>query len=177
MLRLVKPHVQYQHQYLEMLQAWDAIGEKPRTWALLEDPADFEGMVTRFDQFSRGINVPEGFVPSSTFWAYEEELTKMIGAVNIRHSLNEKLLVAWGNIGYEVRPDERQKGYATRILQLTLLECKKLHLNKVLLGCYKENIGSAKTILNNGGSLENEILEEGTGKIIQRYWISIPYDR
>jgi predicted acetyltransferase len=58
-----------------------------------------------------------------------------------------------------------------------LLECKKLHLNKVLLGCYKENIGSAKTILNNGGILENEMREEGSGKIIQRYWISIPYDR
>ena len=37
--------------------------------------------------------------------------------------------------------------------------------------CYKENIGSKKTILANGGKLENEIHENE--KTIQRYWIDI----
>ena len=39
----------------------------------------------------------------------------------------------------------------------------------VLLVCDKDNIGSVKSIINNGGVLENEVLKEG--KLIQRYWI------
>ena len=38
--------------------------------------------------------------------------------------------------------------------------------------CNKENIASAKTIINNGGILENEILSE-KGTIEQRYWINL----
>ena len=37
--------------------------------------------------------------------------------------------------------------------------------------CEKENIGSAKSIQNNGGILENEI--EVDGVIEQRYWIEL----
>lgn len=37
--------------------------------------------------------------------------------------------------------------------------------------CDKNNIGSAKSILNNGGILENEVLVDGI--IEQRYWIDI----
>ncbi len=48
-----------------------------------------------------------------------------------------------------------------------------MDMERVLLSCHKDNIASAKTILKNGGILENEIIEEDTGKIIQRYWISI----
>ena len=35
----------------------------------------------------------------------------------------------------------------------------------------KENIGSAKSIINNGGVLENEV--EVDGVIEQRYWIDL----
>lgn len=38
--------------------------------------------------------------------------------------------------------------------------------------CYKDNIGSRKSIINNGGVLENELPAED-GKIDQRYWISL----
>ena len=44
-------------------------------------------------------------------------------------------------------------------------------LVKVLLVCDKDNIGSVKSIINNGGVLENEVLKEG--KLIQRYWIML----
>ena len=35
--------------------------------------------------------------------------------------------------------------------------------------CDKDNIGSAKSIINNGGVLENEV--EVDGVVEQRYWI------
>ena len=61
-----------------------------------------------------------------------------------------------GVIGYGVKPSERRKGYATQMLKYALKECKNHGLNKVIVGCYKENIGSAKAIIKNNGKLIKE---------------------
>lgn len=50
-------------------------------------------------------------------------------------------------------------------------ECKKMGIKKVLMVCDKDNIGSAKSIIKNGGILENEQTENG--KTEQRYWIDL----
>ncbi len=55
------------------------------------------------------------------------------------------------------------------MLHLALEKCKDMNMKKVLITCDKENIPSAKTIISNGGILENEVLEGE--KIKQRYWI------
>ena len=91
--------------------------------------------------------------------------------MDIRHSLNEALLLDGGHIGDGVRPSERRKGYATAMIALALDECRKLGIEKVLMVCNKENTGSAKSIQNNGGVLENEINVEG--ETVQRYWIQL----
>ena len=94
-----------------------------------------------------------------------------MGAVNIRHYLNDELLRSGGHIGDGVRPSERRKGYATAMIALALDECRRLGIREVLMCCNKENAGSAKSIMNNGGVLENEIEEDG--HIEQRYWIRL----
>ena len=71
-----------------------------------------------------------------------------------------------------VHPDYRRKGYATEMIRLSLLECKKLGIDKVLMVCDKSNIASAKTIIKNGGILENEFVDDD-GEINQRYWIDV----
>ena len=40
------------------------------------------------------------------------------------------------------------------------------------MACNKENVASAKSIMKNGGILENEVISED-GKIDQRYWIEL----
>lgn len=75
-----------------------------------------------------------------------------------------------GLIGDGIRPSERRKGYGSAMIGLALLEAKKLGLNKVLMCCDKKNIASARSIMNNGGILENEI--EINSIIKQRYWIN-----
>jgi len=80
-------------------------------------------------------------------------------------------LLDGGHIGDGVRPSERRKGYATAMIALALDECRKLGIEKVLMVCNKENTGSAKSIQNNGGVLENEINVEG--ETVQRYWIQL----
>lgn len=107
----------------------------------------------------------------STFFCLDTERNIFVGAVNIRHYLNAKLLINVGHIGDGVRPTERRKGMATKMIGLALEECKKIGLKKILMVCDKSNVGSAKSIKNNGGKLENEI--KVNNFIQQRYWIDI----
>lgn len=76
-----------------------------------------------------------------------------------------------GHIGDGIRPSERNKGLGTQMIALALQECQKLGIKKVLMCCDKENIASARTIIKNGGILENEVLDNGVW--IQRYWIEL----
>ena len=92
--------------------------------------------------------------------------------MNIRHRLDPYLLQYGGHIGDGIRPSERRKGYATEMIRLALLECKKLGIDRVLMVCEKENVASAKSIRKNGGILENELVDD-RGRIQQRYWIDL----
>lgn len=63
------------------------------------------------------------------------------------------------------------KNQLIEMIRLALQECQKLGLDRVLITCHRDNIGSVKSIVKNGGMLENEVLEDG--KILQRYWIDL----
>ncbi|MEG0873360.1 MAG: GNAT family N-acetyltransferase [Clostridia bacterium] len=174
MLKLVKPSIDYKNQYIEMMKEWESTGEKIIPASIRKDYTNFTTMLKEFYNESNGI-VPQGYVAATTLWAYDDETNKIVGAVNIRHTLNESLLKNGGHIRDGVRPSERRKGYATKMIQLALNECEKLGITKVLMVCYKDNIGSAKSIQKNGGILENEIVAND-GKIEQRYWIYLEND-
>ncbi len=167
-LQLVKMSEQFKSQLFDMMDEWTKTGEKIIPWSIQKtDYHDFDAYLKNLE-FSKP---KEGYVPDSTFFGYDKERDILVGAVNIRHYLNDALLLNGGHIGDGVRPFERRKGYATEMIGLALEECRKLGIEKVLMVCNKENIGSAKSIKNNGGILENEI--ETDGVIEQRYWINL----
>jgi predicted acetyltransferase len=86
--------------------------------------------------------------------------------------LNDLLLRIGGHIGYVVVPEFRRQGHATAILHLALqFAHDRLGLNQVLLTCDDDNIGSVKTIENNGGVLEDVISGPDLDKPKRRYWI------
>ncbi len=167
-LKLIKASDQYRAQITDMLDEWYQTGEKIIPYAIRR--TDYHD----FDNYCENLEVKEdagGLVPDSTFFCLDEDRNIIVGAVNIRHYLNDALLLNGGHIGDGVRPSERRKGYATGMIRLALDECRKLGIPKVLMVCDKENIASAKTILKNGGVLENEIDVDGV--IEQRYWIEL----
>lgn len=138
------------------------------------DPKDgtFSEWLSSKEKIAQGIDLAADKVPASTYFLINKNTGKILGAVNIRHKLNDYLLAKGGNIGYGVAPSERRKGYATLMLKTALEECRDLGMKKALVTCNKNNIGSAKTIGYNNGVFENEITEED-GNIICRYWIDI----
>lgn len=173
MLKLVEPDLKYKFHYIEMMEQWLSSGETPFPWTLQLDYSDMCRLVKSLQDLQKGIGVPEGLVPCTAYWGYDDERDKLIGAVNVRHYLNTNLYNTWGYIDYGVRPDERKKGCATQLLKLALEKSRDLPVKKVLLGCYKANEACVKTIIKNGGILENEFPENKSGRIIQRYWVSI----
>ena len=167
-LSLVKLSEEYKRHLNEMMEEWYATGENIIPYVIRRN--DYKD----FEYYMDNLEVKEGtenLVPDSTFFCLDEDRDIFVGAVNIRHYLNEALLRDGGHIGDGVRPSERRKGIATKMIGLALDECRKLGIDRVLMVCDKDNIGSAKSIINNGGVLENEITD---GEVIeQRYWIEL----
>ncbi|MBP5269642.1 MAG: GNAT family N-acetyltransferase [Clostridia bacterium] len=170
-LKLIKLTKEYEKQLGEMIDEWKADQELNHTnrspWAIFRN--DYHD----FDFYLENLEAKEeadGRVPDSVFFLLDTERDRLLGAVNIRHYLNEKLFREGGHIGDGIRPSERRKGYATEMIRLALIECRKLGIAKVLMTCDRDNIASAKSIVKNGGILENEFVNSD-GVIEQRYWI------
>lgn len=172
-LKLIKLTERYRTQLGEMIDEWKHDQEVNHTnhspWVIFKnDYHDFEYYLSHLV-----TKAPTGsLVPDSVFFLLDEERDRLLGAVNIRHYLNDALLREGGHIGDGIRPSERRKGYATQMIRLALEECAKLGIKRVLMTCDKSNVASAKSIIKNGGILENELINSD-GEVEQRYWIEL----
>ena len=166
-LKLVKLENRYRQQMFDMMDEWCSADEKiiPTSIAI----NDYHNFDYYMNNLCREKEV-NGIVPETTYFCLDLDRDVFVGAVTIRHYLTEKLKYNGGHIGDGIRPSERRKGYATAMIGLALIEAKKLGIDKVLMCCDKRNIASAKSIMNNGGVLENEVLIDDVVK--QRYWIN-----
>ncbi len=173
MLRLVRAEIQYKEAIIDMIDEWKRYNEmhpdaNQSPQAIFKiDPRDYELFKESID--NKG-NEP-GKVPSTTYFLYDDTRKIMLGAINIRHYLNDYLLNYGGHIGDGIRPSERGKGYATKMIAYGLDICRDMGIKRVLMVCDKDNVASAQTIIKNGGILENRPTHNG--KIIERYWIEL----
>ena len=113
---------------------------------------------------------PEGFVPATQYVCVNGE-GHILGMIDLRHRLNDYLAEIGGHIGYSVRPSERRKGYATRMLAMVLEEARKRGMPRVLVTCDEDNEASRRTIERNGGMFE--CLTRDDDDVVRRYWISL----
>ena len=105
------------------------------------------------DKVNKNVEIPDEEWGKFYLYLVFNDENKLIGLLNIRFSLKEELREIYGDIGYGVRPSQRRKGYATQMLEYALNICKEKNMSEVIVGCYANNYGSNKVILNNGGVL------------------------
>ncbi len=224
--RLIAPSFEYRAQFLAMAAEFHAAGELDwphGAWSgdrLALD--DFPAYLRRCVDEARGINLPAGDVPTTTYWLLQlaprvarssrtpsetspsaqepapafglavapgaptlsspaarteppaATPARLLGTLQLRHTLNDYLEYEGGHFGYCIRPTERGKGYAKTLLRLALAEARQLGLARVLVTCTTTNAASAAVIRACGGVLEDErVSRRHPGEIVQRYWIAL----
>lgn len=113
-------------------------------------------------------------VPARTYFLVRSNDNKIVGMINIRLELNEKLKKYGGHIGYSIRPTERGKGYNKINLYLGLKVCKEHGIEKVLMDADKENPASWRTMEALGGINIREFFDDEIEKcIVKDYEIDV----
>ena len=132
---------------------------------------DFAAYVQSRFRYEDPSKLGPGLVQQTEFWLTDG--LEYIGRAKLRHTLNDRLRERGGHIGYEVRPSRQRQGFGTLILKLVLEQARILGLERVLLSCDVENLGSRRVIEANGGTLEGEFQLNWYPKPIRRYWITL----
>jgi predicted acetyltransferase len=168
---LILPSVAMDQTYREFIAEVKHHGERLTPWVLAMEAPTFEELIQKLEQYSQGIGLQSGFVPHSTFWLIDDD-KNLLGVSNLRHELTPSLELIGGHIGFGVRPSQRGKGLGSRLMAMTLLEAKRLGMDRLLLTCDRQNRASARVIEKNGGVLDCEVSLDD-GNVTRRYWIDL----
>ena len=118
-VELLKPCEKYLYSYLEACKEFKEMGVSSVSY---HDPDKFgewkNSIFRQCDDMSKGINLPEGYVPATAYWLVDGE--NYIGSGNVRHYLNDSLKNFGGHIGYFIRKKYWNMGYGTLLLKLLL---------------------------------------------------------
>lgn len=108
----------------------------------------------RLIQYSKGIGMPEGWVPETYYFLWDED--EIVGLFRLRHFLNESLKRRGGHIGYGILKQHRGKGYGTVGLKLVLEKAWDIiPEEEIWLSCQKDNQASLKVMLKNGAVIHH----------------------
>lgn len=125
------------------------------------------------DNLRKGRRLPPGIVPSSTYWLVLDGRT-IVGSGRLRHRLNPALKKEGGHIGYTIRPSLRRQGYGALICRLLMEKAREERgLDRVLITCDTDNVGSYRIIEKNGGIWEGESRSDFSGKPVSRFWVPV----
>lgn len=172
-LILIKPGEEYASQIAEYRAEFLSCGDSMDgcgSLRLLENPYDY---IKKCADYERAETLPEGLVIATQFMLVRRSDNRLLGMIQIRHYFNDYLSKFGGHIGYSVRPCERRKGYAKKMLKMALPYCKEIGLSEVLITCNDGNLGSEKTILSCGGVYESTVYEPDENINLKRFWIKL----
>jgi predicted acetyltransferase len=171
---LIAPTTRLRESWLAARNEWGHDAHQPGSGLHSDDDVDspqgFARWVIRLQREADPAIPPGAGRVHATYW-WIAEGDSYLGAITLRHALNDFLLRAGGHIGYSVRPSARRRGIATWALRSVLAEARDLGLRRVLVTCDDTNLASARTIENAGGVLE-DVRDTELGRT-RRYWITL----
>ncbi len=168
---LRRPEKGDEAQVMGYLREFEEAGDSRDGTSGLGEAESYPAWLAQVRANSDPATVKPGLVDETLLLAVEPETGGLVGMIDIRHRLNDHLLLHGGHIGYSVRPSQRRKGYATAMLAQALDLCRERGMDRVLVTCDRKNTASARVIQANGGKLENEV-QDGD-RVTQRYWITL----
>ena len=136
-----------------------------------DESIPFTEYIKKLERWSLGKDLPNKFVPNTFLVGIVDN--QIVGRLSIRHRLNDFLERIGGHIGYGVIPSCRRQGYAAKMLRQAFPLCYYLGINKVLITCDFDNIGSQKVIEKCGGIFEGLTNDSQLRIPKRRYWINI----
>lgn len=142
------------------------LGLEGFSFLLAEGP--WEYVLRTVAEEASGVHLPADRVTADFFVAEADGVP--VGRVSIRHYLNDFLHNYGGHIGYAVAPEFRSKGYATAILNLSLVRLAELGVGQALVICEADNVASARVIEKCGGQFEDARTHHGATML--RYWVT-----
>lgn len=172
-LILIRPSDEYADQIVQYRQEFLDSGDSMDGCGSLRQLADPYAFIKKCKDYESLETLPADRVLATQFMLVRKSDNRLVGMIQVRHYFNDYLEKYAGHIGYSVRPSERRKGYARKMLNMALLFCREVNLEKVLITCIDGNIGSEKTILSNGGVYEYTIHEPNENVDIKRFWITL----
>ncbi|SDN68425.1 GNAT family N-acetyltransferase [Allokutzneria albata] len=163
MLDLIPPTTRLRNAWLDAHAEWgsglheDGFGLAPTDE--VASPSGFAAWIARLTDESER---------ATCRWIVEDD--RVLGGIALRHEFNDH--VQWaGHIGFGVRPSARRRGLASWALGRMLDQARVLGMNRVLVVCATNNVGSARTIERVGGVFD-EVRDTEHGPV-RRYWITI----
>ncbi|MBQ6066462.1 MAG: GNAT family N-acetyltransferase [Clostridia bacterium] len=142
------------HAVYDMLQRIGACENEFKNTAHGLTYEEFQEWLKEQDDWAQGRNLPEGYVPQTVFWLFDDAVP--VGFGKVRHGLNSHSRTIGGNIGYAIDPLHRGKGYATVLLGCLVEKARELNVGETLLSVEKYNPASKRVIEKNGGKQINE---------------------
>ena len=115
MPELIYPTVCLRDSWLDARDEWGPGVQQPGAGIHPDDDVDsikgFSAWVRRLsDEGNTALPPGEGRVHADYWWIVEDQT--YLGAITLRHGLNDFLLRAGGHIGYGLRPSARGRGLA-----------------------------------------------------------------
>lgn len=112
---------------------------------------EFKDWLIKQDDWSQGKNLPQNYVPQSTYWLYLNGAP--IGYGKIRHKLTEFSRENGGNIGYAILREHRGKGYGTYLFGELVKIGRTIGVEEFIATVKLDNFSSRAAIEKCGGKL------------------------
>ena len=174
-MKLILPNKNYKNSYYDLVESSKRNGDSNELGnALIREEENYDDFLLRIKNRRKGKLLSKRDVPATIYFIIEND--EVIGTIDLRHLLNKDYFERLGHVAYYIKPELRNRGYATNALRLAKKKYYNKHINKILITCYNDNEASKKVILKNDGVFEKDIYDEKTGKTISRYYITIRND-
>lgn len=121
---------------------------------------EYKNWLQDVDNHSRGIDLPKGWIPYTTYILYINDIP--VGYGRIRHSSSEYLetVIGAGNLGYGISKEYRGKGYGNILFKELLRKCKEFGYKEIKLFPLKTNEATVNIMIKNGGKIIGDFKKE-----------------